>query len=453
MAIKITMPRLSDTMEEGTLIKWNVKVGDKVESGDVLADVETDKATMELQSFDDGVVARLAAEEGQSLPVGGLIAVLAEEGESVDEASRGDEGGGSAETEPPQGEGALQGESSSVTSAATSTLATTTAATAESPPTVSAARIRISPVARKIADEHGVDFGAIIGTGPGGRIIKRDVLAAIQSPPSAAATYADEPNQGAQAAQAPAAAPVSPAAAPITPPAALESKTVTLTNMRKTVARRLVESKTTVPHFTVTVTVNMDPLLQLRTSVNAALESEGVKLSVNDFIVRAAAVAIARHPQVNASWVGDSIQQHGQINVGVAVALPDEKGGGLVVPTIRDAANLPLRQISAQTRALAKKAREQGLTLEEMSDGTFTVSNLGMLGVDHFEAIINPPQAAILAVGAAVEKPVVRGGEIIIGREMTCTLSADHRVIDGAVAATYLQTLRTLLESPAAALV
>ncbi len=447
MAIEITMPRLSDTMEEGTLIKWNVKVGDKVESGDTLADVETDKATMELQSFDDGVVAKLAAEEGQSLPVGGLIAVLAEEGESVDEAASDDGSGGSAQMQPPRGDDAPSGESSSP---ATTTPAVTTVATAESPPTVSAARVRISPVARKIADEHGVDFSAIIGTGPGGRIIKRDVLAAIQSPSSAAA---DVPDQAAQAAEAPTAAPVSPGSAPITPPPALETKTVALTNMRKTVARRLVESKTTIPHFTVTVTVNMDPLLQLRASVNAALESEGVKLSVNDFIVRAAAVAIARHPQVNASWVGDSIQQHGQINVGVAVALPDEKGGGLVVPTIRDAANLPLRQISAKTRALAKKARGQGLTLEEMSDGTFTVSNLGMLGVDHFEAIINPPQAAILAVGAAVEKPVVRDGEITIGHEMTCTLSADHRVIDGAVAATYLQTLKTLLESPAAALV
>jgi pyruvate dehydrogenase E2 component (dihydrolipoamide acetyltransferase) len=228
--------------------------------------------------------------------------------------------------------------------------------------------------------------------------------------------------------------------------------------MRKTIARRLVESKTTIPHFTVTVCVNMDPLLNLRGTLNAQLESQGVKLSVNDFIVRAVALALLRHPFVNASWTDGGIEQHGSVNVGVAVALPAEKGGGLVVPVIRDAQNKGLRAISQETRTLAEKARTRGLSVEEMSDGTFTISNLGMMGVEHFEAIINPPQAAILAIGAALKKPVVRPGpdgrdQLTIGQEMTCTLSADHRVIDGAMGAEYLNTLKAMLENPAGLLV
>jgi pyruvate dehydrogenase E2 component (dihydrolipoamide acetyltransferase) len=223
--------------------------------------------------------------------------------------------------------------------------------------------------------------------------------------------------------------------------------------MRKTIAKRLLESKTTIPHFTVTLSVNMDPLMTLRQTLNAQLESQGVKLSVNDFVVRASALALLQHPAVNSSWTEGGIQQHGTVNIGVAVALPEDKGGGLVVPVLFDAQNKGLRSISSETRALAQKARETGLSPEQMSNGTFTISNLGMMGVEHFEAIINPPQAAILAVGAALQKPVVRDSQIVIGQEMSLTLSGDHRVIDGAVGATFLNTLKTLLENPAVLLV
>jgi pyruvate dehydrogenase E2 component (dihydrolipoamide acetyltransferase) len=253
--------------------------------------------------------------------------------------------------------------------------------------------------------------------------------------------------------QAPAATP--PPAPPLVRPAptAVEAKSIPLTNMRKTIARRLVESKTTIPHFTVTVAVDMAPLLRVRQDVNVHLEAQNVRLSINDFVVRACAIALHRHPVCNSSWEQDVIRQPGTINIGVAVAISEQKGGGLVVPTLRDAQSMSLRQINAQTKALVAKARDTGLSIEEMSDGTFTLSNLGMLGVDHFEAIINPPQSAILAVGAAMEKPVVRDGRIVVGHEMTCTLSCDHRVIDGVEAAEFLQTLKSLLEHPAGMLV
>ena len=223
--------------------------------------------------------------------------------------------------------------------------------------------------------------------------------------------------------------------------------------MRKTIARRLVESKTTIPHFTVTMTIRMDPLLDLRQSLNTQLNDEGVRLSVNDFVVRACALALAKHPSVNSSWSDEGIQQHGSVNVGIAIAVGEDKGGGLVVATIRDAGVRSIREINAQTRLLARKARSEGLTIEDMSDGTFTVSNLGMFGVEHFEAIINPPQAAILAVGAAIERPIVREGGVAVGREMAATLSADHRIVDGAKAAEFLQTLRQLLENPATVII
>lgn len=445
MPIDITMPRLSDTMEEGTLVKWRVKVGDAVSAGDHLADVETDKATMELQAFDDGTVARIDIEEGGTVPVGQRILVLAGEGESVEDAAAGGDAGASGGAAAPAAE-QEQGEEGEETEAVASGQPAVAeeadvqrAAAQESAP--DGARIRVSPLARKIAEERDLDLTQIKGTGPDGRIIKRDVLQAAEGKPAAGKAPAP---QG----QRPAGAP-----APMTPTVGLEAKTIPLSNMRKTIAKRLVESKTQIPHFTVTTPINMNPLMELRETLNAQLEPQGIKLSVNDFIVRAAALALVQHPIVNSSWANGSIQQHGTVNMGIAVALPEERGGGLVVPTLRDAQNMGLRTISEQTRRLAKKAREQGLTVEEMSDGTFTLSNLGMFGVDHFEAIINPPQAAILAVGAAIEKAVVRKGEITIGHEMTATISADHRVIDGAIAAQYLQSLKQLLENPAALLV
>ncbi len=448
MPITITMPRLSDTMQEGTLNKWHVKVGDKVKSGDILADVETDKATMELQSFDDGTVAALSVQEGQTVAVGKLILVLAGVGESVEQASSaaGGDGGGAAAAGALADDGGAIVDDDSV-SDDDEGLSGGGAATA----VATSGKVKVSPLARKLAEDKGVDVSTLAGSGPGGRVIKRDVLAAAGGQPVAV--------KPAAASSAAASTPVMtskvsvPATEPLRPVAALESKLIALNSMRKTIARRLVESKTTIPHFTVTVSINMDPLLALRETLNGQLASQGIKLSVNDFIVRAAALACVQHPVINSSWTEQGVQQHGTVNIGVAVSLPEEKGGGLVVPVIRDVQNKGLRSISSETKALAEKARDKGLSAQDMADGTFTLSNLGMFGVEHFEAIINPPQAAILAVGAAVKKPVVRNDQIVVGQEMTCTISADHRVIDGSVAATYLATLRQLLENPAALLV
>lgn len=436
----ITMPRLSDTMEEGTLNKWKVKVGDKVKPGDELADIETDKATMPLTAYEDALVAKIVAKEGQTLKVGQLILVLTAGKESVEEAAK-YEGSGAAPTATPA-------KASAPTQPAAAAGAKTPAATpapaaASDNSEVAVGRIKLSPLAAKMAQENGLDLTKIKGTGPEGRIIKRDIEQALAAPsaPATAAPTAPATTPAAQAAPAPIVS------------AKLESKLIPVSQMRKTIARRLLESKTTIPHFTVTVSINTDPLASLRETLNTQLASQGVKLSVNDFIVRAAALAIVQHPLVNASWTSEGIQQFGSVNIGIAVALPAEKGGGLVVPVIRDTLGKGLRTISAETKALADKARKAGLTPDEMSEGTFTISNLGMLGVDHFEAIINPPQAAILAIGAAVKKPVVRNDAIVIGSEMTVTISADHRVVDGAYAAEYLKSLKQLLENPATLLV
>lgn len=450
MPIEITMPRLSDTMEEGTLVKWRVKAGDEVASGDHLADVETDKATMELQAFDDGVVASVAVQEGQTVPVGSVILILAEEGESLEDAV-GAAGGASEQGSGASKAGKSEKKASSGGGTAVAdppaTQSTTSApAPAPAPGDESGGggrRQRVSPVARKIAEEHGINLSGITGSGPDGRVIKRDVRAAIEGGGTRAGV-AEGKSAKPQAAAAPVAAKSG---------GGLEAKSITLSGMRKTIARRLVESKTTVPHFQVTVSINMDPLMELRKTINAQLESQGIKLSVNDFIVRATALACISHPAANSSWNGDTIIQHGTVNVGVAVSLPAERGGGLMVPVIRDAQNKGLRQISDDTKRLAKKARETGLSPEEMADGTITLSNLGMYGVDQFTAIINPPQSVILAVGGAIEKPVVRDGQVVIGHEMCVTLSGDHRVIDGAQGAEYLGTFKQWLENPAALLV
>lgn len=451
MPIEITMPRLSDTMEEGTLIKWRVAEGDKVASGDHLADVETDKATMELQAFDDGIVAKIPVGEGDTVPVGDLILLLAEDGESVEDAVKNAGSGGT----PPAASGPDDGVKKDEPKPNADSNQGSTNASAGQPPAASGgasgggAKIRVSPLARKLAEEHGLDVATLKGTGPDGRIIKRDVLAAAQgATPEPTHAAPSTPAAQPQAAAAPAPAPVA--------PVGLEAKTIQLTGMRKTIAKRLVESKTTVPHFQVSVAVNTDSLMQLRKTINGQLESQGIKLSINDFVTRAVAMACVEHPAVNSSWNGDHIIQHGSVNVGVAISLPPEKGGGLLVATIRDTHAKGLRQISSDVKQLAKNARsEKGLTVQEMSDSTITISNLGMpqYGVTQFTAIVNPPNAAIIAVGAAIQKPVVRDGQIVIGTEMNVTLSGDHRTIDGAVGAEYLATLKRLLENPAALLV
>ncbi len=448
MAINITMPRLSDTMEQGTVVKWHVNTGDSVSTGDVIADIETDKATMELESFDDGVVASLAIEEGKAINVGESIIILAEEGESVDEAIASVGASSGASTAP----AAAQSGGSDTASPSATAVAEPPAESDTS--SESGERVFISPLARKIANENNISINTLTGSGPSGRITKRDVEAAIANGTPAA------PAQAAPTPAAPAPAPM-PMPAPLPAVGAvLESKTVPLNNMRATIAKRLVESKTTIPHYQVTMSARMDSLNALRSELNEQLSVQGVKLSVNDFIVRACAIAMHQHPFINSSWnpSGPSIDLHGHVNIGVAVSLPQERGGGLVVATINNADQNGLRQISAETKRLAKKAREKGLSPAELSGSTFTISNLGMFGVDHFTAIVNPPNAAILAIGRAIEKPFIEHNEageaeLVIGSEMSMTISSDHRIIDGAMAAAYLKTVKELLEAPASLLV
>jgi len=443
MPISVTMPRLSDTMEAGTIVRWNVKEGDEVTSGQVVADIETDKATMEMPVFDDGRIAKLLVPAGQSVKVGTQIAVIAEEGEDLAAAAGGGAAAPMAAPVPMSAPAAVSSPSAPV---ARSTDEDETV-------TVGGARIRVSPVARRMAEEAGISLASLQGSGPGGRIIKRDVQTAMEN--AGARPAASVP----PAASAPSAQAL---AVPVTPAprasgglvvAGLESERVAVSGMRQTIARRLVESKTTIPHYQVSMRFEMDRLVALREQLNRELAETGIKLSVNDFIVRGCALAMARHPYVNASWAGDAIALHRQVNVGVAVALDESKGGGLVVAVIRDADRKSLRAISAETKAMSEKARTRGLSAEDMADSTFTVSNLGMFGVEHFTAIINPPNSAILACGGAIKQPVVRHDELTIGFEMTATLSSDHRVIDGAMAARWLQELKGLLENPATLLV
>ena len=473
MPIEITMPRLSDTMETGTIIKWNIAAGDVVAAGDVIADIETDKATMEMQAFDDGTVAKILVPEGQTTEVGTVIALIAEDDEDIEQVASGalsSEVSGGGEASGGGGE-TVRAEVNTVSSSQATEKATTDTAApvataspvvnghevvAESDSVSSDGKQRISPVARRLADEHGLDVRSIEGSGPGGRIIKRDIKKAIETgaetvaavPPSAIATTKQEASP--KSASPPTAATPLVAASPLS---VMQDQIVPVSNIRQIIAKRLIEQKTTVPHYQVTCTFNMDPLMELRKELNTQLASQQVKLSVNDFLIRGCALAMYDNPYFNASWLGESIQIHGLINIGMAISLPPERGGGLVVGVIRNADQKSLRVISAEAKYLAGKAREKGLTLEEMSDSTFTISNLGMFGVDHFTAIINPPNSAILAVGGAIQKPVVRDGTLTIGHEMSATLSSDHRVIDGAMAAQYLLSMRQYIENPAALLV
>ena len=449
MSIEVTMPRLSDTMESGTIVEWKVAVGDKVSSGDVVADVETDKATMELAVYDDGTIASIDVEPGQQVDVGTVIALLAEKGEDPANLKPASAAAAPAPAPAPAPE-------------PEPTPAPAASAVGSVPPPASSSGggMRISPVARRMAEAAGIPLSTIVGTGPSGRIIKRDVEAALAAGAETAASVPPAINVPAVAA-APIAQPVAPASSTAITPiesmaghgSPMASRRVPLSNMRQVIARRLVESKTTIPHYQVSMSFDMDPLMTMRKDLNEKLAGGDVKLSVNDFLVRAAALAMHQHPDFNASFDGDAIVQHGAVNVGVAISLPEDKGGGLVVGVIRDADRKSLRMISAESKALAEKARTRGLAPEDMEGATFTISNLGMFGVDHFTAIINPPNSAILAVGGALKQPVVRGDAIEVGHRMTATLSNDHRVIDGAMAARWLQTVRESVEHPTLLLV
>ena len=407
----IDMPKLSDTMTVGTLAKWLKKEGEAVKTGDMLAEVETDKATMELESFFDGVLLKIFVPAGSQVPIGAALCAIGKAGEKVDAPAA-----PAAAAPPPPAAAAAKSPGAPPAAAP---------GPAARPP---GARIRISPLARKLAAGRGIDPSGIAGSGPGGRIVRADVLAAASAPPIPAAPRSQP--------------------AEIVTGITGTGKFTAASNMRATVARRLLEAKTQIPHFYLDIEIDAGPLLDLRAQLNASLEADGVKLSVNDFILKASAEALRSVPAVNCSWESGQgqpgIRQHDEAQVSFAVAIED----GLITPVIRDTQSKTLVAISTEARALGKRAKEKKLAPADYTGGTFCVSNLGMMGIDRFSAIINPPNAAILAVGATVKKPVVRGGQIVIGQTMNLTLSCDHRVVDGAVGARFLAALREVLEKP-----
>ena len=408
-AIKIEMPKLSDTMEEGIIAKWNVQEGDKVEAGDVIAEVETDKATMDVEVFDSGTVLKIIPGEGDAVPLGGLIAVIGEEGDDISAL--------------------LNGGSSAPAKAAAPKEETKAAPTASAPSTSTSndGRVKASPLAKKIAEDKGIDLSQVTGSGPEGRIVKADVESF--DPASAPAEPASKPEASAPA-----------------PKSfdSLESKEVKVSQMRKVIARRLSESKFTNPHFYVTLDIDMKAAVAAR----EALKAQDVKISFNDIVVKASAVALTRHQAINSSWNEDVIVEHGDVNIAIAVAIDE----GLMTPVINHADKKGLSAISAETRELAGLARDRKLQPDQMEGSTFTISNLGMFGVEDFTAIINPPNACILAVGAIRDVPVVENGAVVPGKRMKVTLSSDHRVVDGAKAAEFLNTVKQLIENPLAML-
>ena len=417
MSITIKMPALSPTMTEGTLAKWLVAEGDEVRSGDVIAEIETDKATMEVESVDDGVMAKIVIAAGsQNVAVGAVIAVLAEEGEDVSSVTVPDEAPAAAASAPPPAPVA------EAQPAATSAPVTPAPAAPAAAPQRSTTRLFASPLARRIAAQNELPLEGVRGTGPNGRIIKADVEAALQQAPSAAA-------------------------AAVSAPAAKEERFVPHSAMRRTIAERLSHSKQTAPHFYLTVDCEIDTLLAARKTMNE-MAPEGVKISVNDMIVRAAAQALMQVPDVNGAYEDEGCRYFADADICIAVALD----GGLVTPVIPAAQSRGLADISRISKELATQARDGTLPPSAYAGGTFTISNLGMFGIREFAAVINPPQGAILAVGAGEQRAVVKNGELAVATVMSVTLSADHRIVDGALGAQWMQVFKGLIENPMAML-
>ncbi len=468
MADIIEMPKLSDTMTVGTLVKWLKKEGDAVKSGDMLAEVETDKATMELESFFTGTLIKIFAPAGSQVAIGAGLCAIGKPGETVDAPAASAPKGDAPSSGGPSSREAAPATSAAPTEKKLEAEATPAAAPSVSsspakpqteggnkkeadvlpPPAPSEAaggRLKISPLARKVAAQHSLDASRVTGTGPGGRIVKADILGAVADPtklkpaPGAAAT---PPRSAASSG-------FSPQVSGSSRGPVQEDRTVPVSTMRGVIAKRMVESTTTIPYVYLDIEIDAEPLLALRAQLNTGLESQGVKLSVNDFILKASAEALRRVPTVNSSWEGSHIRHHGAAHVAFAVALED----GLITPVVRDAHLKSVFQISTEVKALGKKAKDKKLAPNDYTGGTFCVSNLGMMGIPRFTAIINPPNAAILAVGTTVAKPVVKNGQIVPGQTLTMTLSCDHRVFDGAVGAQYLGALKDLLEKPALLLV
>jgi len=440
MAEIVRMPKLSDTMEEGVVAEWHKKVGDEVESGEVLAEIETDKATMEFESFQDGVLLHIGVDKGESAPVDSILAVLGEEGEDIsdlldeekskesssadssaeaekdekEEASDSDEDSDSKTEEKEskekedkkdskgEGEKKSQGESTA-----------TKTETKKDTSSEQNGRLKASPLAKKLASDKGINIAKVKGSGEGGRIVKRDIenyepASAPAAQASGVENYSEEP----------------------------------VSQMRKTIAKRLSESKFTAPHFYLTMEMDMENAMTARKSINKAIEP--AKVSFNDMVIRAAAAALKKHPKVNAAWMGDKIRYNEHVHIGVAVAVDE----GLLVPVVRHADTKSLVSINEEVKEMAGKARDKKLQPSDWEGNTFTISNLGMFGIEEFTAIINPPDACIMAVGTIVEKPVVKEGNIVVGHTMKVTLSCDHRVVDGAVGSAFLQTFKKYMENP-----
>jgi pyruvate dehydrogenase E2 component (dihydrolipoamide acetyltransferase) len=426
MPTNIEMPKLSDTMTEGTLLRWVKKVGDAVAVGDVLAEVETDKATMEMEAFDEGTLSEVYVDEGQTVQVGQKLALLLGDGEAKPSAPTSKQPAAQKTSDPEQ--------KTAQTKQTEPTPAAQSQKPAPEPPSESGTRVKASPLARKVAADLGVQLEKLPGSGPGGRIVRDDVLSAHEN----RSTVSPQPPK-----------PVAPTVAPA--PVSLQDTQISLSGMRRIIAARLLQAKTTIPHFYLQSEVNAEPLVQLRQQLNAANEAAGLpKFTVNDFILKATAVAASRVPKANASFSGDTIVQYGSVQLACAVAIDD----GLVTPVIRDAQSKTLSQISAEIKDLVTKARSKKLKPEQYQGGTLTVSNLGSYGVDQFFAIINPPQSLMVSVGAILKKPVINAaGAIVPGQTIVLALSCDHRVVDGAIGAEFLAELKRLIETPALMLV
>jgi len=408
MAEIIEMPKLSDTMTEGVLVSWQVKVGDKIKSGQLLAEIETDKATMELESYFDGVVL-YTAPKGSTVPVGSLIAVVGQAGENIDAILQKTTSSTTASAKSPETK-------TETTSKTVSTLTTSVPAATNTSVADTNGRVKASPLAKALANEKGVDIQKIQGSGEGGRIVKRDIDKLATQPSTKTPSFT-----------------------PAFSGSAYEE--VPISQMRKTIARRLSDSKFTAPHFYLTMSILMDEAVKCRKAINEEAE---VKISFNDMVIKAVAAALRKNPKVNASWLGDKIRYNNLVNIGVAVAIED----GLIVPVLRNADTKGLAQISYEVKEMASKAKNKQLQPADWEGNTFTISNLGMFGIDEFTAIINPPDACILAIGAIQEQPVVKNGQVVAGNVLKVTLSCDHRVVDGATGSEFLSPLKYYLENP-----
>jgi pyruvate dehydrogenase E2 component (dihydrolipoamide acetyltransferase) len=462
--IEVTMPKLSPTMETGVIAQWLVKVGDTIKEGDVLADIETDKATMQMKSYDEGIIVHIDHPAGDEVALGQRVMVLAKKGEDPKQVAA---GLGLGEGQAAPASKTAETEVKPAVAASGSTGATTSGngqqeqEVAEPPVEAHGGRLRASPLARKMAASSQLDLNRIRGTGPGGRIIRRDIEAYLSgspvqapapaataggtaTPPAPASTPAQAPVISPATPPAPA-APTAPVARPTAAAAPLAAQRIPHSRMRKTIAQRMLQAKQTAPEIHVTVEIRVDKLVAIREDLNRQLAAENIKLSLGDFVTKAVAIALRRHPGLNASFEPDAIVRHGEINIGIAVALDE----GLIVPVLHRADTLGLAEIHRQSAALAVAARSKQLTTEQLTGSTFTISNLGMFGIHQFDAILNLPEVGILAVAAAERRPVVEGDKLVPGTILAVTLTADHRAVDGAMAADFVQTIKRLLEEPA----